>query len=171
MYARHFTRPWQHRSYRVCLAGVAGTADIQAATATGTLMRILENSTYDVHAALSIAKELIEMRDGADYGNKQVLNAFDRLQLSSHGKKQKAERYMRLRRFYFRYGKLVRFLYDGGSRNCAQVRLGDQHRERIGRKQRHSQYLTSRGTHTDPQQRSTTVRGEKPSRLRRVTNT
>ena len=65
-------------------------------------------------------------------------------------KNKKDERYMRLRRFYFRYGKLVRFLYDGGSRNCAQVRLGDQHRERIGRKERHSQYLTSQGTHTDP---------------------
>eukprot|EP01050_Picozoa_sp_SAG11_P047295 SAG11_NODE_24693_length_369_cov_1.437037_1_plen_65_part_10 len=43
VYTTHKLRPWSRHSYRICRLGVAGTADMQVATAAATYMRIVDN--------------------------------------------------------------------------------------------------------------------------------
>eukprot|EP01050_Picozoa_sp_SAG11_P016364 SAG11_NODE_2226_length_3663_cov_1.716891_1_plen_250_part_00 len=79
VFTTHKLRPWQRESYRICGLGVAGTADMQVATAAGTFMRILENSTNGHDAARSMAYEMQEMIRGAGWSRNRTLSAFRRL--------------------------------------------------------------------------------------------
>ena len=79
---------FEGRSYRIARGSVQGTADMQIATATGTFMRIVDNSSYESDAAISIAREMYEMAEGADMSRKDVLGALKAL----HGTRNTAAR-------------------------------------------------------------------------------
>jgi hypothetical protein len=92
----HKLRPWGRESYRICRSGVAGTADMQVATAAGTFMRIKDNSTNDYDAAISIAHEMQEMVGGAGWSKSQAMSAFRRLgRQRQHGKRAELITFMR----------------------------------------------------------------------------
>ena len=78
-YTTQKLRPWHRASYRICKLGVAGTADMQVATATATFMRLIDNSTYDNDAVRSIAIEMQEMICGVGWSKSKVWSAFLRL--------------------------------------------------------------------------------------------
>ena len=100
---------FEGRSYRIARGSVQGTADMQIATATGTFMRIVDNSSYESDAAISIAREMYEMAEGADMSRKDVLGALKAL----HGTRNTAARGKKMRGFTKRYERIIRILFDG----------------------------------------------------------
>jgi hypothetical protein len=52
------------RSYRIARGSVQGTTDMQIATATGTFMRIVDNSSYESDAAITDQYCTRDVRDG-----------------------------------------------------------------------------------------------------------
>jgi hypothetical protein len=106
---RHKDRLWETSSYRIALGGVAGTADIQAATATGTFMRIIDNSTFGLDAAISIAADMNEMCNGAGMARHQALAAMRRL--SSNREDPQREKTMKM--FLIYHETIIRMLFDG----------------------------------------------------------
>ena len=106
---RHKERLWETNSYRIALGGVAGTADIQAATATGTFMRIIDNSTYGLDAAISIAADMGEMCNGAGMSRDRALQALRRL--SNH--REDPHREATMKNFLIYHETIIRMLFDG----------------------------------------------------------
>jgi hypothetical protein len=106
---RHKDRPWETDSYRIALGGVAGTADIQAATATGTFMRIIDNSTFGLDAAISIATDMNEMCNGAGMGRGRALQALQRLS----NNREDPQREATMKNFLIYHETIIRMLFDG----------------------------------------------------------
>jgi hypothetical protein len=106
---RHKERTWNINSYRIALGGVAGTADIQAATATGTFMRIIDNSTFGLDAAISISAEMNEMCNGAGMARHRALTALRRL---SNNRKD-PQREATMKNFLIYHETIIRMLFDG----------------------------------------------------------
>ena len=109
VYTTHKRRDFEGRSYRIARGSVQGTADMQIATATGTFMRIVDNSSYESDAAISIAREMYEMAEGADMSRKDVFGALKAL----HGTRNTAARGKKMRGFTKRYERIIRILFDG----------------------------------------------------------
>jgi hypothetical protein len=109
VYTTHKQRDLEGSSYRIARGSVQGTADMQIATITGTFMRIVDNSSYESGAAISIAREIYEMVERADMSRKDVFGALKAL----HGTRNTAPRGKKMRGFTKRYERIIRILFDG----------------------------------------------------------
>ena len=66
-------------NYRIARGGVAGMQRVQAATATSTFMRIIDNCTHECDAAIAITNEMHEMQNGAGMSYSQMTSALQKL--------------------------------------------------------------------------------------------
>ena len=109
VYTEHKRRDFDGTSYRIAKGSVQGTADMQIATGTGTFMRIIDNSSYENDAAVSIAREMYEMAEGAGLSRKMVFGALKAL----HGLRNTGPRGKKMRGFIKRYERIIHILFDG----------------------------------------------------------
>jgi hypothetical protein len=82
---------------------------MQIAAATGTFMRIIDNSSYKNDAAVSIAREMYEVAEGAGLSRKMVFDALKAL----HGSRNTATWVKKMRGSIKRYERIIHILFDG----------------------------------------------------------
>ena len=108
VYTEHKRRDFDGTSCHIAKGSVQGTADMQIVTATGTCMRIIDNNSCDNDAAVSIAREMYEMAEGAGLSRKMVFGALEALD----GSRNTATRGKKMRGFIKRYERIIHILFD-----------------------------------------------------------